>query len=79
MSDMDVCYRCGIHIHNQTKKKNIVRERCHATIPMVWVQARTGKIYWFLRTLSWPVSPENLGHMAAFFLSKETTRPSTVD
>ncbi|KOX77555.1 Histone-lysine N-methyltransferase SETMAR [Melipona quadrifasciata] len=55
-----------------------VRERCHATIPTVWVQARTGKIYWFfLSTLSRPASPETLGHKAG--LGSKQTKPLTAD
>ncbi|KAK1116425.1 hypothetical protein K0M31_019064 [Melipona bicolor] len=61
----------------ETSSKVYVRERCHATIPTVWVQARTGKIYWFLSTLSRPASPKTLGHKTG--LCSKQTRPSTVD
>ncbi|KAK1120140.1 hypothetical protein K0M31_012864 [Melipona bicolor] len=54
-----------------------VRESFHASIPTVWVQARTGKIYWFLSTLSRLASPETLGHKIG--LCSKQTRPSTVD
>ncbi|KAK1132004.1 hypothetical protein K0M31_016146 [Melipona bicolor] len=59
-------------IINSTFPTAGVRERCHATIPTVWVQARMGKIYWFLSTLSRPASPETFGHKTGL-CSKQTS------
>ncbi|KAK1133367.1 hypothetical protein K0M31_011182 [Melipona bicolor] len=81
---------CGRRVHSTSGRRRtrtkltfgferniIVQERCHATIPTVWVQARTGKICWFLSTLSRLASPETLGHKTG--LCSKQTRPSTVD
>ncbi|KAK1131960.1 hypothetical protein K0M31_016102, partial [Melipona bicolor] len=53
-----------------------VRESFHASIPTVWVQARTQKIYCFARTLSSPCLPKHWSHG---WTSSRKTRHSIVD